>query len=124
MRQFNVTAEEDGGDCLLTTFIRVLQELLVETPLEAHSYHLHVEATRVVVVLLSSVLYSPGKPSHQLTAWQEMMRSSLTTPLTCCLLQRYIDQAAPPPLQDSQGSIVLGLASSVWSIITLGELRQ
>ena len=35
VRQFNVTAEEDGGDCLLTTFIRVLQELLVETPLSA-----------------------------------------------------------------------------------------
>ena len=29
-----MTAEEDGGDCLLTTFIAVLQELLVETPLE------------------------------------------------------------------------------------------
>ena len=120
MRQFNVTAEEDGGDCLLTTFITVLQELVVETPLEPGSYHLHVEATRVLVVLLSSVLYSPGKPTHQLTAWREMMRSNLTTPLTCSLLQRYIDQSSPPPLQDSQGSIVLGLASSVWSIITLG----
>ena len=123
MRQFNVTAEEDGGECLLTTFISTLQELLVETPLETQSYHLHVEATRVMVVLLSSVLYSPGKPTHQLTAWREMMRSNMTTPLTCCLLQRYIDQAAPPPLQDSQGSIVLGLASSMWSILTLGKIR-
>ena len=123
MRQFNVTAEEERGDCLLTAFISALQELLVETPLETQSYHLHVEATRVMVVLLSSVLYSPGKPTHQLTAWREIMRSNLTTPLTCCLLQRYIDQAAPPPLQDSQGSIVLGLASSVWSILTLGEIR-
>jgi len=120
VRQFNVTAEEDGGDCLLTTFIAILQELLVETPLETQSYYLHVEATRVLVVLLSSVLYSQGKPSHQLTAWREMMRSNLTIPLTCSLLQRYIDQSSPPPLQDSQGSIVLGLASSVWSIITLG----
>ena len=123
VRQFNVTAEEDGGDCLLTAFISALQELLVETPLETQSYHLHVEATRVMVVLLSSVLYSPGKPTHQLTAWREMMRSNMTTPLTCCLLQRYIDQAAPPPLQDSQGSIVLGLASSMWSILTLGKIR-
>ena len=123
MRQFNVTAEEERGDCLLTTFISALQELLVETPLETQSYHLHVEATRVMVVLLSSVLYSPGKPTHQLTAWREMMRSNMTTPLTCCLLQRYIDQAAPPPLQDSQGSIVLGLASSMWSILTLGKIR-
>ena len=122
VRQFNVTAEEEGGDCLLTTFIRVLQELLVETPLEPHSYHLHAETTRVLVVLLSSVLYSPGKPTHQLAAWREMMRSPLTIPLTCCLLQRYIDQTSPPALQESQGSIVLGLASSVWSILTLGEL--
>ena len=123
VRQFNVTAEEDGGECLLTSFIKALQELLVETPLEAHSYHLHAEATRVLVVVLSSVLYSPGKPTHQLTAWREMMRSNMTTPLTCCLLQRYIDQTSPPPLEDSQGSIVLGLASSVWSILTLGETR-
>jgi len=119
VRQFNVTGEEDGA-CLLTLFIRAMEELLVETPLQTQSYHLHVEASRVLVVILSTVLYSPGKPAHQMTAWREVMSSNLTTPLTCCLLQRYIDQASPPPAQDSSGSIVLGLASSMWSIITLG----
>ena len=122
MRQFNVTAEEDEGNCLLSTFIRAMEELLVETPLQTHSYHLHVEATRVMVVLLSGVLYSPGKPAHQLTAWREMMTSQLSTPLTCCLLQRYIDQATRPPSHHSSGSLVLGLASSMWSIMTLGEM--
>ena len=97
---------------------------MVETPLEPHSYHLHCEASRVLLVLLSCVLYSPGKPAHQLTAWREVMDSRLSTPLTCCLLQRYIDQTIPPPSQDSSGSIVLGLASSMWSIITLGEISD
>ena len=116
-----MTGEEDGA-CLLTLFIRAMEELLVETPLQTQSYHLHVEASRVLVVILSTVLYSPGKPAHQMTAWREVMSSNLTTPLTCCLLQRYIDQASPPPAQDSSGSIVLGLASSMWSIITLGTI--
>jgi len=45
--------------------------------------------------------------------------SVLVTPLTCVLLQRYCDQTPAPDL-DTGGSLVLGLASSVWSILTLG----
>ena len=109
------------------------------------SYHLHVEATRVLAVLLSGVLYCPGKPAHQLAVWREIMAgektamvmrrvedrmdvimlcageaSVLVTPLTCVLLQRYCDQTPAPDL-DTGGSLVLGLASSVWSILTLGQ---
>ena len=105
------------------------------------SYHLHVEATRVLAVLLSGVLYCPGKPAHQLAVWRELMAgekiamwrrrmdvmtmcageaSVLVTPLTCVLLQRYCDQTPAPDL-DTGGSLVLGLASSVWSILTLGQ---
>ena len=46
--------------------------------------------------------------------------SVLVTPLTCVLLQRYCDQTPAPDL-DTGGSLVLGLASSVWSILTLGQ---
>ena len=101
------------------------------------------EATRVLAVLLSGVLYCPGKPAHQLAVWRELMAgekiamrrvedgcnvmtmcageaSVLVTPLTCVLLQRYCDQTPAPDL-DTGGSLVLGLASSVWSILTLGQ---
>jgi len=120
--QFHVTAGEDEeeSDSMLTTLLSSLVELLVETPLQPQSYHLHVEATRLLSVLLSSVLYCPGRPAHQLTVWREMLSgppSVMVAPLTCVLLTRYCDQAPEPELG---GSIVLGLASSMWSILTLG----
>ena len=93
INQFHVTVgdEEDSAVSLLNSFLSALIELLVETPLVHHSYHLHVEATKMLITLLSSVMYSPGKPCHQLTVWREMMTgevSTMTTPLTCALLQR------------------------------------
>merc|ERR1719414_2465393 len=45
--------------------------------------------------------------------------SVLVTPLTCILVQRFIDQT-PAPVMEAGGSLVLGLASSVWNILTLG----
>ena len=125
VNQFHVTVgdEDDSSASMLSTFLSSMIELLVETPLVEHSYYLHVEATRMLVTLLSSVLYSPGKPCHQLAAWRDMMSgeqaSVMVVPLTCALLQRYSDQAPAPEL-DTGGSLVLGLASSVWSILTLG----
>ena len=114
--------EDEDSDSMLSTFLSSMIELLVETPLQPQSYHLHVEATRVLHVMLGGVLYSPGKPAHQLSVWREMMSggsSVLSTPLTCVLLQRYCDQTPAPDL-DTGGSLVLGLASSVWTILTLG----
>merc|ERR1719189_1989718 len=84
--------EEEAPVSMLSTLLSSLVELLVETPLQPQSYHLHVEATRVLAVLLSGVLYCPGKPAHQLAVWREIMAgeaSVLVTPLTCVLLQRY-----------------------------------
>ena len=69
--------EEDSSVSMLSTFLGSMIELVVETPLVEHSYHLHVEATRVLVTLLSCVLYSPGKPCHQLAAWRDIMSGEL-----------------------------------------------
>ena len=120
--QFHVTVgeEEEESVSMLAILLSTLVELLVETPLQPQSYHLHVEATRLLIVLLSSVLYCPGRPAHQLTVWREMLAgppSVMVAPLTCVLLTRYCDQAPEPEVG---GSIVLGLASSMWSILTLG----
>jgi len=123
VNQFEVCGEdEDSEVSMFSRFLMTLVELLVETPLQNVSYHLHVEATRVLMVLLSSVLYCPGKPAHHITAWRELMSgdaSVLVTPLTCILVQRFIDQT-PAPVMEAGGSLVLGLASSVWNILTLG----
>jgi len=123
--QFSVAVEdgdEEEEEGMLPQLLASLVELLVETPLLSHTYSLHLEASRLLVVLLSSALYSPGRPASQLTTWRELLTGRaavLAVPLTCSLLSRYTEQAAAPvPAQP--GSLVLGLASGMWSLLTLG----
>ena len=78
------------------------------------------------MVMLSPVLYSHGKPAHQLSDWREMMTgqaSMLVVPLICGLLLTYMEQTqAPPNMMGEKGaSLVLGLASWVWNMLTLGN---
>ena len=48
--------------------------------------------------------------------------SMLVVPLICGLLLRYMEQSLAPPnmMGEEGGSLVLGLASGVWNILTLG----
>lgn len=125
VRQFNVSlpGEEEEPEAMFPYLLRQLTEVVVETPLSAPTYSLLTEATRLLVTILSSPLYSPpGKPSHQLTAWREIMAgpaSVMAVPLTCSLLLRFIERMPAPPRSEG-GSLVLGLASGVWSLLTLG----
>jgi len=125
VRQFNVVAEgeEEVAHAMFPTFVRQLCELVVETPLAPPTYSLLTEATRLLTVLLSSPLYCPpGKPAHQLAAWREMMTGSasvMAVPLTCTLLTRYMEREQAP-VRDEGGSLVLGLASGMWNLLTLG----
>lgn len=125
VRQFNVVPpdEEELPEAMFPLFLRQLCELIVETPLAAPTYSLLTEATKLLTVLLSSPLFCPpGKPSHQLTAWKEMMQGSasvMAVPLTSTLLIRFMEQQPAPPRNEG-GSLVLGLASGMWNLLTLG----
>ena len=96
--QFSVAVEdgdEEEEEGMLPQLLASLVELLVETPLLSHTYSLHLEASRLLVVLLSSALYSPGRPASQLTTWRELLTGRaaiLAVPLTCSLLSRYTEQ--------------------------------
>ena len=95
-------------------------------PTGDHTYALQLEGTRLLLVMLSLVLYSPGKPAHQFSGWREMMTSQasmLVVPLICGLLLTYMEQTqAPPNMMGEKGaSLVLGLASWVWNMLTLGN---
>ena len=113
VRQFNVVLpdEEELPEAMFPLFLRQLCELIVETPLAPPTYSLLTEATRLLTVLLSSPLFCPpgkssrlniisdspdvtsGKPSHQLTAWKELMQggaSVMAVPLTSTLLIRLL----------------------------------
>ena len=69
-------------------------------PTGDHTYALQLEGTRLLLVMLSPVLYSHGKPAHQLSDWREMMTgqaSMLVVPLICGLLLTYMEQTQAPP---------------------------
>jgi len=125
VRQFNVVLpdEEELPEAMFPLFLRQLCELIVETPLAPPTYSLLTEATRLLTVLLSSPLFCPpGKPSHQLTPWKELMQggaSVMAVPLTSTLLIRFMERQPAPP-SNQGGSLVLGLASGVWNLLTLG----
>jgi len=125
VRQFNVVPpdEEELPEAMFPLFLRQLCELIVETPLAAPTYSLLLEATKLLTVLLSSPLFCPpGKPSHQLTAWKEVMQggaSVMAVPLTSTLLIRFMERQPAPPRSEG-GSLVLGLASGMWNLLTLG----
>ena len=125
VRQFNVVPpeEEELPEAMFPHFLRQLCELIVETPLAAPTYSLLTEATKLLTVLLSSPLFCPpGKPSHQLTAWKEVMQggaSVMAVPLTSILLIRFMERQPAPPRNEG-GSLVLGLASGMWNLLTLG----
>ena len=95
-------------------------------PTGDHTYALQLEGTRLLLVMLSPVLYSHGKPAHQLSDCRDMMTgqaSMLVVPLICGLLLTYMEQTqAPPNMMGEKGaSLVLGLASWVWNMLTLGN---
>jgi len=125
VNQFNVILPDEDEEpvSMFTKFLSCLVEFVVETPTGPHTYALQLESTRLVVVILSGVLHTPGKPPHQLASWREVMTgqaSTMVVPLTCGLLLRFMEQSKAPPMNDEGGSLVLGLASGVWNILTLG----
>lgn len=125
--QFNVVLpdEQEESTAMFIQFLSTLVMLLIEIPLRENTYGLHLEGSKLLIVLLSVTMFSPSKPADQLVVWRELMTGDLqylATPLTCTLLLRYIDQETAPAsvLGQEGGSLVLGLASGVWNILTLG----
>ncbi|XP_023348059.1 dymeclin isoform X3 [Eurytemora carolleeae] len=117
VKQFN---DEDSSE-IFSRFLASLVTLLIEIPIKSSTYYLHLEGTKVLIVLLSSPVFTCSKPTHQIQSWKQMMTgdlSELSVPLTSTLLLRYIEQAvAPPdPLGQAGGSLVLGFLN----ILTLG----
>lgn len=123
-----VTSEETVSN--LDSFIDALIEIVVDVPLKDFTYILHLEAINSLLVLLSIQMFST-QPAEKLLVYRSLMqgRNSIHSPLLMkTLLQHFIQQTKVPPgflNHDGQGgSIVLGLASGLWSIVTLGYGRS
>ena len=98
LAQFSVVlpGEEEDLVPLYNSLIHTLVELIVETPIGEDTYPLHMEATILIIVLLSSVMFTLGKPIQQLSAWKVIMignTSVLAIPLTCSLLNLLVKAA-------------------------------
>jgi len=121
VKQFNDDLNDTSSPPVFDKFLAAIINILIEIPLRPPTYGLQLEATRVLITLLSPPIFSASKPANSMAAWKQMMSGELSTmanPLTCTLLLRYIEQDVAPPgvLTQEGGSLVLGFIS----MLTLG----
>lgn len=88
------------------------------------TYVLHVETITTLLVLLSVQMYS-ARPAQKSNIYRTIMNQKCAIHalfLTKGLLTNFIKQEAAP--NDARGSIVIGLASGLWNVLTLGYSNQ
>lgn len=85
------------------------------------TYGIHTESVHSLLILLSTPLFS-SKPAFLMKAYRALMQSEKSLALTRTLLTYFAQQNEAPSayLNEEGGSLVIGLATSVWSVLTLG----
>ncbi|XP_076439068.1 dymeclin-like [Babylonia areolata] len=121
------TDDEIGGQ--IEKFISALVELLVDVPVLNFTYALHLESLNMLLVLLSIQMFQP-QPATQFKIYHYLMhgKCAIHAPLLVkVLLWNYINQEKCPPelyrASEEAGflsSVTSTLASSLWSVMTLG----
>lgn len=109
----------------LESLIGALFGIIVDIPLKEFTYAVHLEAITCLLVFLSVQIHTNRK-ADQSNIYRLLVkgRHSIHAPLFMKgLLQNFIEQKkAPPNFSTNQGqSLVLGLASELWSILTLSK---
>lgn len=123
----NVTSDQDSnkkveitpGTSMMDTFISVLIEIIVDIPLNDSTYLLKVEAINSLLVLLSVQMYSTT-PANQSVIYKCLMQKRCSIHalvLTKTLLINFVSQK---PVPHETGSIIIGIASGLWKVLTLG----
>lgn len=111
--------EDVPGASMFDRFISTLVAIIVDIPLDDSSYLLKVESMNSLLVLLSSQMYS-NIPANQIIIYKSLMYRKCSIHalvLTKTLLTYFIEQRPAP--QES-GSLIIGLASGIWRVLTLG----
>ncbi|KAK4319387.1 hypothetical protein Pmani_009670 [Petrolisthes manimaculis] len=124
MQTSPTTGEEEGSvmdENLVEDLVTSLVEVVVDVPLVDLTYALHQEATTTLLVLTSSLMFTSGDTSvHNILKMLMTGRASIHACLFVkTLLKRFMAQDRPPGKNES-GSIILGLASGLWNVLTLG----
>ncbi|XP_017771961.1 PREDICTED: dymeclin [Nicrophorus vespilloides] len=116
---------ESGPESKLEALIESLFGIIVDVPLKDITYAVHLEAVTTLLSLLSVQVHTNRRPD-QLSIFRLIMkgRHAIHAPLFIKnLLQNFMDQKkAPPGFGSNQGtSIVLGIASELWSMLSFNR---
>lgn len=101
---------------MLTAF-----EILIDMPVANRSYALEVEATSILLILLSVQMYSV-RPAQKSLIYRTIMSKKFSIHallLMKVLLSNFAKQEVPP-VEHQSGSIIIGLASGLWNVLSLG----
>lgn len=108
-----------SGTSMLDQLVSTLIAIVVDIPLDDPTYLLKVESINTLLVLLSVQMYS-ASPASQSTIYRHIMcgKSSIhALILSKTLLVNFVGQH---PVPQESGSIIIGLASGLWKVLTLG----
>ncbi|KAK6634510.1 hypothetical protein RUM43_011911 [Polyplax serrata] len=103
----------------LESLLESLLEVLIDVPLDPQSYNLHLEVINCLLVFLSVQMYT-RKPAGKSIIYRTIMqgRPSMHSPLLVkTLLGHFVKQEKSS--ERGGGSIVIGLASGIWHILSL-----
>nr|XP_018898562.1 PREDICTED: dymeclin [Bemisia tabaci] len=124
VRQFNIEAtpqdklegemRKEDTKPLLERFVSKLVNLVYQLPLTETTYNIHFETTNNLLTLLSTQMFTTT-PANQLEVYRIMMENEHAKALTFSLVDRIVHQTCPP--SNSNSSILIGLASDLWSLL-------
>lgn len=99
---------------------------LCELPSSGQWYHLTLEIMSILLILLSVQMYS-ARPAHKSVIYRLVMSKSCSDHSVLfvkTLMKHFIKQEPSPKLNEAGGSIVIGLASGLWNVLSLGYGRS
>ncbi|KAM7313806.1 dymeclin [Ixodes scapularis] len=130
VKQFQAPSSGDSKhDDLLEALVNALVEIVVDVPLVDFTYALHVEAVNTILVLLSVQMFS-SIPAAKSPIYKSILQGKCSIHallFTKSLLQNFVRQDKCPNSyhhSESGGSIIIGLASGLWNVLTLGYGKE
>ncbi|XP_055316228.1 dymeclin isoform X2 [Sitodiplosis mosellana] len=108
------------------TFFEAVVNLLIIIPVKEFTYHLHLEAVNLLIVLLSVHLFSQ-QPTEKSIIFRTVYNNPNANTLMSALLHFVSRMVEEPPTMfgiNSGGSLVFGIAESLLSIFTFRKTHQ
>ncbi|XP_019866777.2 dymeclin [Aethina tumida] len=117
--------EVNGPGNVIESLIGALVGIIVDVPVKESTYAVHLEAVTCLLIFLS-VQFHSGRRSDQSNIYHLIMKGKhvIHAPvLVKCLLTNFINQEPTPAAYGTNHgqSIVLGLASELWSMLTFSK---